>query len=158
RGFTMAAAILIGFSQVKHIFGVTIDVKTGLPGMIIEMVRQVLQMYAPALGIGLAAIGLLIVLRRIHPGIPAAVIAVILGIGITCLLNRSKAGLPVAGEIPPWFPVFRFRELKLSDLATLLPTAFAVAMVGFMESPAVARIIPARQPDEYRLNSNRELM
>jgi len=158
RGFTMAAAILIGFSQVKHIFGVTIDVKTGLPGMIIEMVRQVPQMYAPALGIGLAAIGLLIVLRRIHPGIPAALIAVILGIGITWLLKLDKQGLPVAGEIPTGFPVFRLPELKLSDLATLLPTAFAVAMVGFMESSAVARIIQARHPDEYRLNSNRELM
>ncbi|NBV73681.1 MAG: sodium-independent anion transporter, partial [Actinobacteria bacterium] len=76
-GFTAAAAIIIGFSQVKHLLGVSIPRTDHFHETVAELVSALGDTHGPTLAIGAASVALLLVLKRVARRVPGALVVVI---------------------------------------------------------------------------------
>ncbi len=155
-GFTSAAALIIGFSQLKHLLG--LDIPRGKVHETILVVGQhISEVNLPTLIIGLAAILLILGARKINRKIPSPLLVVLLGIGSVLLFGLEEMGVKIIKEVPSGFPAFQLPNLSTSAIIQLLPIAITIALVSYMESYAVAKAIQARHKD-YQIDPNQELI
>ncbi|MEZ4988038.1 MAG: solute carrier family 26 protein [Saprospiraceae bacterium] len=156
-GFTSAAALIIGLSQLKHLLGVKISGTHHVHEIIIQAVQQFGSINWITFGIGLAGIVLIKGVKKVSAAIPGSLLAVVFGILTVWGLGLADKGVKIVGEIPGGLPSFTLPDASLSTLSTLLPTAMAIALVSFMESIAVAKAIQAKHKD-YKVSANQELI
>ncbi|MBT8219731.1 MAG: solute carrier family 26 protein [Bacteroidia bacterium] len=155
-GFTSAAALIIGISQMKHLLGVKIprgDFIETLTSLIGEIGNS--QPYALMIGIG--AIVLLMIFKKWKPRFPAPLLVVILGIVAVQMFNLEEQGLAIVGEVPSGLPAFSIPSFDMGAIESLLPIAFAISFVGFLESIAVAKAVQKKHKD-YEVIANQELV
>lgn len=155
-GFVSAAAVIIGVSQLGNLLGLSIDKGMPiyeLPGFLFQNASDINPITA---GLGIGAIALMIVLKKINKNIPGALVAVILGILLTFGLGWADRGLRIVGEIPSGLPSFTLLSFEWSEIQNLLPVIFTIALIGYMESIAVAKNIASREG--YKVNADSELI
>jgi SulP family sulfate permease len=155
-GFTSAAAIIIGFSQLKHLFGLDIP-----RGNVFETFFNIVQNFQdinlPTLGIGVGSILILIILKRMHKRIPAPLIVVVIGMLFVYMFSLDEVGVRIVKEIPNGLPGFAIPVIDGQVISVLLPIALTISFVGFMESIAVSKAVQKKHKD-YELNPNQELI
>ncbi|MFZ1560482.1 MAG: solute carrier family 26 protein [Saprospiraceae bacterium] len=154
-GFTSSAAIIIGFSQFKHLLGVKISGEK-FSEIFMQLIKEAGNIHIPTLIIGVASVILLLFVKRVNKKIPGPLVVVLLGIIVVYLGSLTNQGVKIVGDIPGGLPSFHIFSMNWDSIQTLLPTAFTIAFVGFMESIAVAKAIQARHKD-YKLDANQEL-
>jgi SulP family sulfate permease len=155
-GFTAAAAVIIGFSQAKHLLGISIEPTEGFGATVLEVGRHLGDTHPATLLVGLAALTTLFVLKRLLPRIPAALVVVAGSILAVKLGDLEARGVKVVGDIPDSLPAFGLPDLEGSLIGSLLATAFVITLVGFMESIAVAKVYARRY--RYQVDANTELV
>ncbi len=155
-GFTAAAAIIIGFSQTKHLLGISVERKSHFYESVVEVFENLPDTHAATLILGAAAVASLFVLKRAAPRVPAALVVVSASIASVEVFDLESKGISVVGDIPDTLPVFGFPDLSGSLIGDLLATAFVITLVGFMESIAVAKVYARRH--RYDVDPNRELV
>lgn len=155
-GFTSAAALIIGLSQLKHLLGIGLGGGEHVHEILIEAARRIGETNLAALGIGLAGIGLILGARRINKALPGPLLAVAFGILAVWGLGLTQQGVKIVGEVPSGLPSFAMPDFSLENFNTLLPIALAIALVSFMESIAVAKAIQAKHKN-YKVDANQEL-
>lgn len=155
-GFTAAAAIIIGFSQAKHIFGISIDRKEHFYETVLEVFGKLGESTVATLVLGFASIGVLLAIKRVAPRVPGALVVVIGATLSVSLLDLEERGVAVVGDVPDSLPMFSVPGLDGSLIGQLLPTALVITLVGFMESIAVAKIYARR--NSYEIDPNQELI
>lgn len=156
-GFTSAAALIIGLSQLKHLLGVPIPRSNHIHEILINAVNQVGDIHFWTLAIGLGGILIILLLKRLNAKIPNALIIVFLGITIVFFGRLDLLGVLIVGEIPSGLPSFELPTGDLSSLRSLLPIALAISLVSYMESIAVAKSIQVKHKD-YEVIPNQELI
>lgn len=155
-GFTSAAALIIGFSQLKHLLG--FDIPRGkVHETLIYTFSNLGDINTPTLLIGSGAIILLIVLKKISKKIPGPLVVVLLGTGAVYLFDLFNIGVGIVGEVPGGLPEFGVPSLSIESMQSLLPIALTISFIGFMESIAVAKAIEAKHKS-YEVKANNELM
>jgi sulfate permease, SulP family len=115
-GFTNAAALIIGLSQLNKLLGVPIDTSghfmVGLWGVFTELTR----LHWPTLAFGLGAILLMVGMKRIAPKIPGVLAAVVVTTVVSWAVGfERKADVEIA-QIGP--PEIAAQIQQLSDLKT----------------------------------------
>lgn len=155
-GFTAAVAVIIGFSQVKHLLGVTIPRQDTFYETVIEVVRSLDATSSVTLAVGACSLGALLVMKRFVPRAPAALVVVVLSIIAVRLLDLASHGLATVGTIPDSLPSFGLPAFNDSLIGDLVVTALVITLVGFMESVAVAKLYSRK--NGYTLDPNRELI
>jgi SulP family sulfate permease len=163
-GFTNGIAVLIGLSQVKEFFGLTID---KMPAQFFQSIHT---LYVAADTVNPAALSLasgslgLIILWRIFQNrlgflrhIPGTVVAMAAATLITSLFN-----LPVDtigsrfGGIPSSLPHFEWIPISWGTAQYMVAPALTLALLGAIESLLCARIADGLIHDRHE--SNQELM
>ncbi len=157
QGFTSAAAIIIGLSQLKHLLGINMPGREHIQDILTYLVKEIGNTHLLTLAIGMSGIAFLITFRKFAPSIPGSLILVALTIIVIRLFHLDQYGIQIIGFIPRGLPAPSIPLIDFSMLRKLLPTAFAIAMVSFMESSAVAKSIQSRHLT-YKIIPNRELM
>ena len=99
-GFTAAAAIIIGFSQAKHIFGISIERKEHFYETVREVVDNLSATNSTTLVLGSVSLASLFSLKRFAPKVPAALVVVVGSILAVQLFNLEDRGVKVVGDIP----------------------------------------------------------
>lgn len=155
-GFTSAAAIIIGLSQFKHLLGIKVNGEKFLE-IGHQIVTQLGQIHALSLVIGLVAIFLLLMVKKIHKLMPGPLIVVLIGILVVYLGGLTDQGVKIVGDIPGGLPTFSLFSIDLTTVKALIPTALTIGFVGFMESIAVAKAIQQKHKN-YKLDANQELI
>lgn len=155
-GFISAAAIYIGLSQLHHLLGVE-SVSGGLHEILYGIAVQIEMVSAWTLVIGLAAIAIMIIIKKKVPVIPGPVVAVGAGIILLYLTNLEEAGVAIVGGIPEGLPAFQIPSMDWDVMTALFPMAMAIALVGYMEAIAVAKAIQQKSK-EYSIDANQELV
>jgi len=155
-GFTAAAAIIIGFSQVKHILGVSIDRKDHFYETVIDVAKALGDTHGVTLALGAGSIAALLGIKRIAPRIPGALIIVIATTAIAAGANLADDGVSTVGSIPDSLPAFGLPDINGGLVGELVVTALVITMVGFMESIAVAKVYARRH--RYEVEPNQELV
>ncbi len=156
-GFTSASAVIIAVGQLKHLFGIKLEKDEYIHQVFGGIFQQLTNINWFALGLGIAGIVLIIILKKIHKMIPAPLVAVVFGILMVWGLGLTDKGVKIVGEIPSGLPVLTVPLLEWQAIRELLPIAVAIAIVSFTESIAVAKAMQARHKD-YKIVPNQELV
>jgi SulP family sulfate permease len=133
-GFSSAAAILIVASQVPAVLGVP---STGGNPLVAAGTAVVDPSTWSSVAILLAAMSLALVAgaRRIHPLLPGALLAVVLGVVLSTVISYTGA---TVGSFEPGLPPFSLDLPWYAVPALLLPGA-VIALLGFAEPASIAR-------------------
>lgn len=162
-GFTSAAALIIGMSQLKHLLGIEMVRSEYIYTIVGSAVENLPQTHVPTLLLGLAGMVVILLIKRYAKIVPGALVAVILGIAAVTVLGLAATGMKIVGEVPGGLPVPSMPldigdpTPLLANIRALLPIAFTIALVGFMQSIAIAKAMHARHKD-YQLRANQELI
>ncbi len=155
-GFTSSAALIIGFSQLKHLVGV--DIARGkVHEIAISVIENFSEINLPTLIIGLMSIVLLVAAKRVNKKIPGPLLVVLLGIGLVYFLGLSEQDVKIVRDVPGGLPGIVWPFADMSSLNVLFPIALTIAFVGFMESIAVAKAVENKHKD-YTVIPDKELI
>lgn len=155
-GFTAAAAIIIGASQLKNLLGMNLPSTQQVHQVLIAAFQNFGSIHIPTALIGLGSLAGLILVKKWNKRIPAALLMVITGILVVAFFDLSERGVTIVGNIPSGLPSFNPGFLNLTDFRLLLPNMLVIALVGYMESIAVAKAIANRKG--HKVNANQELI
>lgn len=156
RGFTSAAALIIGLNQLSHLLGISMTSSAQLQSLLVSAVSEWPNIHIPTALLGAASIVVLIALRRWKPNWPASLVLVTLGLGLSALGWTSDWGIRTVGTIPSGLPEFALPQWNLGDVQTLLPLAATLALVAFMEAYSVGKAVAQRRGD-HDVDANQEL-
>ena len=156
-GFTSAAAIIIGLSQLRHLLGIDIPGSDKIQMIFYHLALNIDDVHGTTFVLGLLGIFIIKGSKKIHPTIPGSLLAVIAGILIISFSNLNESGVRILGGVPGGLPDLMLPSLDTSVWLTLLPIALTISLVGFAESFAVAKTVQSNHKD-YKLDSNQELI
>jgi len=156
-GFTSAAAIIIGFSQLKHLLGIDIPRSQFVLNIVENVLNQMHLINWVTVVIGLVGVVIIMLLRKYNKSIPGALVVVILGILGVYSFGLEAYDVGIVGEVPSGLPALKVPSLDSGIWLDLLPIAVTIAFIGFMESIAVAKAIQSRHRD-YKIDSNQEFL
>lgn len=154
-GFTSAAAIIIGTSQIKNLFGLVLPGTDGVHELLITAVRHAGTFEPVTAAMGISAVAVLVFFKRIRSNLPSALAIVIISTLVTALLDLNQYGLAIVGDIPGGLPGFDVSMFSIADFRLLLPTILVISLVGYMESIAVAKAIAGKHG--YTVDPDQEL-
>lgn len=157
NGFTSAAAIIIGLSQIKHLFRIDLPSSEHIHEMVINIASGISEIHWITFGIGVVGVVIIKYGKKLHKSFPAPLVAVVIGILFVWGFNLTESGVKILGEVPSGLPSLSSPSFDMSKWVLLLPVAFAISMVGFAESFAVAKTIQGKHK-EYKLDANQELI
>ena len=111
---------------------------------------------ATSLGVGVAALTLLILGKVLLKNKPVALFVVVGGIVASVILGFDARGVKLLGEVPQGLPAIGLPAIQWSDLNTLLPLAFACFLLGAVETAAIGRSFASKHGG--RLDANQEFL
>ncbi len=156
-GFTSAAALIIGLSQLKHLLGIKLERSHYVHEILIEAGSRIGEANLITVAIGILGIVLIMGVKKINKAIPGPLLAVVFGILAVWGFGLTGQGVKIVGEVPKGLPSLVMPDLNMENFNALLPIALAIALVSFMESIAVAKAIQAKHKD-YKVDANQELI
>ena len=154
-GFTSAAALIIGASQVKHLLGVSLESDDHFHETVWELAQKASDAHGLTLAVGMGAIALMIGLKRWLPVLPGALVAVVVTTAASVVWDLQDRSVKVVGDIPQGLPPLTVPD-DFGLIGSLLPAALVITLVGYMESIAVAKVYARR--NRYEIDANRELV
>jgi len=158
-GFTNAAALFIGLTQVSKIFGVTMPGGASDHFLTVKMLGVIQNLgdtHPATLVMGLAAFAIMIGLRKFAPKIPGVLVAVVATTVVSYFIDFEGMGGKVVGSIPEGLPGFAVPVFSFEVFSELFIGAIIIAMVGFMEAISIAKAMAAKSKD--RIDPNQELI
>jgi high affinity sulfate transporter 1 len=109
-----------------------------------------------SLALGAAALGLLILGKRVLPNRPVSLLVLVAGIATVPLFGLAGRGVALLGDVPQGLPVPGLPGIRPSDVNLLLPLAMACFLLGAVETAAIGRMFARKHG--YRLDSNQEFL
>lgn len=155
-GFTSAAALIIGASQLKHLLGVDLPGSNHIHEIVFALLREAANIHPLTVAVGVTSMAALVGLKRWRRTFPAPLAVVAFFTAAAWALGLDQRGLQVVGDIPGGLPAPSIPGLEWEALGSLFPLALAIAVVGFMESIAVAKVYSRKH--SYPVDPNQELV
>jgi SulP family sulfate permease len=154
-GFVVGLAITIIIGQLPKLFGV--------PGggddpfeEAANLVAQLPDANAWTLAVGVTALAIMGVLRRVAPRIPGALVVLVLGIVATPLLGLEAHDVSTVGEVPTTVPLPDIPSVNIADLSRIAFGAAGIVFLALAESIGAARSLAAR--GGYTIDPDQELV
>lgn len=162
-GFTSGIAVTIFTTQIKDLFGLTIE--GGLPGDFISKWGVYLQNFASidwaTTAVGVLSVLMIILTPKISKKIPGSLVAIIVMTVAVYFLNAyTKFHVDTIydqfGEIKAGIPALTVPDISWENVKSLFPTAMVIAVLGAIESLLSATVADGVCGDHH--NSNQELI
>lgn len=155
-GFTSAAAITIALSQLPPLLGMEAG---GSGSTAVAALRSISEaagsVDAATAAVGGGAVLLLVVLRRVAPQVPAPLAAVTLTALVVVGLGLDGR-VDLIGAVPGGLPPLGLPRAAWADVAALLPSAAAIALIGVMETVSTGTVFARRRGG--RIDPAREMV
>jgi SulP family sulfate permease len=155
NGFTIGIAIIIAASQLKELLGLS---GGAMPAEFIAKLEALWAARATfnpaALGMGVAALFLIVLLRRLFPRFPGLIVVIA---GVSAVIATMH--LPVDtiasryGALPALLPMPSFPAITLERISELLPSAFVIAFLAAIESLLSAMVADRMIEGRHRPNA-----
>lgn len=168
-GFTTAAALIIGFSQFKHLLGLDLKRTYFIPDILSQAFDRITDINLFTLFLALLSIVMLIWRARVvdflvargwineqrselfKRAMPLAVMFITTF--LTWILSLAEnAGVKIVGAVPAGLPGFQFPQITSQMVSDLLPTAMLISIVGFLESVSVAKSLASKRRQKIAPN------
>jgi sulfate permease, SulP family len=154
-GFKAGAALTIAMTQLPKLFGVP-----GGGDHFFErawlLAGQLGATNVAVLGLGLAALVLLLLGEKFLPGRPIALVVVALATVIVSLTSLKNLGVATVGALPAGLPVFQLPSIRFSEVDGILPLSCACFLLAYIESISAARTLAAK--NGYEIDARQELL
>ena len=157
NGFTSAAAMIIGLSQLNHMLGIELPSSSFLHQIIQSLWEKSQEIDPFTLLITLGSILLIFGFKKISSEIPAALIVVILATILTASLQWDNSGIKIVGFIPQGLPSIQLQSISIREIYQLFPMAITLALIAFLEAISVAKGIEQKE-NKDRVMPNQELI
>lgn len=154
-GFMFGLGLTIIVGQLPKLFGIPGSEGDFFP-QLNHLVDHLGDLNGWTVVLGFGSLAALLLLRRLLPVAPAALLCVIVGIVLVAALDLDSHGVAVMGSIDGAAPKLVLPFIELHDLKLLLPGALAIAVIGYAESASVAQNLADEHRQEIR--PNQELM
>lgn len=155
-GFTSAAAIIIGASQIKNLTGLDIERTNKVHEILHQTAVNFTEIDLITASIGIGSILAMVLIKKWKRTFPSALIVVVAGILVTYLFGLNQYGVNIVGDIPKGLPSFSADFLQMSDIRPVFAIVLVIALVSYMESIAVAKAIANKHG--YKVDANQELI
>ncbi|MDH3980530.1 MAG: solute carrier family 26 protein [Gammaproteobacteria bacterium] len=156
-GFTNAAAIIIGTSQLGKLFGVSVEKAEHTYETVFNtLVAATQHTHIETLLMAVLALSIMILLKRFLPVIPNVLTAVVVTTLISWQIGFEAMGGQVVGVVPAGLPPIAIPSFDFQIMAQLLSVTVAIAIIGFMEAISIAKAMATRT--RQRLDANQELV
>ena len=107
-GFTSAAALIIGFSQLKHLLGVDISRSHHIHEILYNAWLQISDVHMITFVIGITSVAILLSVKKIKPMFPGALLVVVLSTLLVWAMGLDQSGVKIVGDVPAGLPSFAF--------------------------------------------------
>lgn len=154
EGFTLGIAIIIFLQQVPMAFGMTATVGMNPAVAAAEAIGTADWSIAwQTLLIVAITWGLILLLPKIHPAIPASLVGVVVATLVVLLIALP---IPRIGELPSAMPAPSIPVFDMTTLGALMAPAVSIALLAAIESLLSARVA-SRMADTGPYDPDREL-
>ena len=154
-GIQVGVGSTVAVGQLPKLFGV--DNNFSGHGFIRSINATILalpQLNWPTVALSAGSIATLFLLKRFLPKVSGPLVVVVAGILLVAFARLDDAGVELIQPVPQGLPLPGLPSFD--HIPGLLPGAFAIAIMAFLETAAVARGI--RKAGETAIDSNQELM
>ncbi len=155
-GFINAAAIIIALSQLPALTGITALPSDNTLVSIGKLLTMIDTLHVTSLAMGMLAIALLIGFKRVAPKLPGVLIMVVVLTMISYLGDYAQNGGAIVGEIPAGVPSLSIPQMSWQASIALVPAAFVIALVSFMEAMSSCKVIAGKTRTSW--DENQELI
>jgi len=156
-GFTAGAGILITVNQLRHLLRLNVSSSPELAETLEQIGIQLPETHWPSLLLGASTIFMILIIRRINPKLPGALLCLVLAGIIFAVLGLGTQGIKIIGDLPRGLPplnqIFPIPAGLIPQLST---KALAITAIALVESMSIARAIASQS--HQRLDSNQEFV
>lgn len=172
-GFISGAAIIIAFSQIKHLLGLQIPSTESFFVLVRLIASQLSQVNPVTFLLGISSVGILLGVNRplvqqlrrwgwsdqqifpVSKSVPLLV--VIAGTLLVWGLRLDQgSGVKIVGEIPAGLPPLAWPLLNLQTVRSLFPAALAITLVGYLEGFSSGQTFASKRRE--KVDANQELI
>jgi sulfate permease, SulP family len=154
-GYINGIALSIIAGQIPKLLGLDIEADDFFLSLA-EIARDLGSTHWPTFALGGSLLAFLLVLRRVSPLMPAALVVVIGSTALVAVFDLEADGIAVVGQVDGGLPRPALPDLGLGDITDLLLPAVGLALVSLADTVATGRTFA--QKNGYELDSNRELV
>lgn len=151
-GFTAAAAILIGVSQLGGALGVETAGGGGVFERLAGLLGAIGGIQTTAVTIAAVTLGSILAAQRLDRRIPAYIVALAAGALTGWVLDARSQGVAMFAELPALVPSFAIPDASPSQIIALLPAAATIAFVGLLEAISIGRSFAVRRGEKFDAN------
>ena len=164
-GFTSAAAIIIGMTQLKYLFGYSIPSDKSLHKMLVNIFKDIEKFNWRTFMLGTTCVLFLLSMKKLTVKYPkfkyaralGPLIVTVVTIVLQATLDLKSLGIPIVGKIPRGLPKFTGGDaVAINDVGQLAVVVISIVIVGFMESIAIAKQLAGKH--NYEIDSSKELV
>lgn len=165
--FVTASALIIGLSQMQHVFGVSASGQNFL-GILGSLLGQLGSINFITFSMGAGSIAFIIFSKPVIKnlflkiGVDAHIattlsrsgpllVALITGL-LAYIFRLDQQGVQLLGEVPRGLPNFGLPSFSIDLLNSLIGSALLISIIGFVESISVAQTLAARRRERVDLN------
>ena len=144
-GFTAGAAILIAVNQLEHLIGIDVPRGRHFYDTLWSIQSEIYEFSPAALTVGLSAIAIGLLAKRLLPQVPNMIIALVGTCVMTWVMNTYyAAGVETIEAIPASLPPLSVPDLSADIIRDLAPTAVAVTIFALTEAMSISRALAIR--------------
>jgi len=165
-GFTSGAAIIIGLSQIKYIFGFEIEKSQYVYvtiGGILENIGDIKWCVCLLGSMWIIGLGFLSYASKnwenwkfLRPFGPLIFCTVGIILMVAAPVLEDDYHVDTVGTIPEGFPPASFDKWKFDKLGDVMSTAISASLIGYMESIAIGKALAAKH--QYKIDAGNEMV
>ncbi|MDO6603120.1 SulP family inorganic anion transporter [Arenibacter palladensis] len=156
-GFTSAAAVIIIFSQLKHLLGADIINSNKFHELVINAFRHLSETNFYDFSIGIIGILIIASFKKWFDRFPAILLVVVLSTLVVYFFNLEAFDVQVVGEVPAGLPSFNVHSFSMEKVRDIWPIALTLAFVGYLEAISIGRAFEEKDNIET-IDPNQELI
>ncbi len=155
-GFTAGAGILIGFKQLKHVFGMEMPQGISFYDIVKNIVLNIDQTNWYVFIVAMSTMLVAILIQKFVKPLSRfyMLIAMVFGSILAILLGGETHGIENVGEVPSRLPPFEVPNVTFNNIRKLSSGAITLALLGLIEAVAIARSIALSS--NQRIDGNQE--
>jgi MFS superfamily sulfate permease-like transporter len=154
-GFLSGVGVQVAAGQLHEMLGID----KGGHGFFRQMLflgTHVGHTHVPTLLVAVAVLAIIVVLERVAPRFPGALLAVIAMTAASAFFHWSDRGIHVIGAVPSGLPHVGLPHLRYHEMVTVLPIALSCFIVILAQSAATSRAYALKYHEP--LNQNADLV
>jgi sulfate permease, SulP family len=148
-GYIHGVAVILILGQLGKLLGLSIGTRKPL-SQLWEALGELGSISGLTLALSAASLGILLALRMVMPRLPAALIVVVVAIGLSWAADLQAHGVAVVGAIPAGLPSFDFPTPAWGDVLHIVPAAVGIFFVSFADEILTARSFAGKHNQHVR--------